>query len=115
MNRLIKELAKLPGIGPKTAQRLAFHLFTLPRDEVVGLATAMIEAKENLQYCEVCGHLTDESPCQICQDPSRDRHLLCVVEAPKDVIALEKAGNSKDFIMCSTACSRLWRLSVRKN
>ncbi|NLM36850.1 MAG: recombination protein RecR [Firmicutes bacterium] len=95
MSRLIKELAKLPGIGPKTAQRLAFHLFALPRDEVVALATAMVEAKENLQYCAVCGHLTDESHCQVCQDPTRERHLLCVVEEPKDVIALEKTREFK--------------------
>ena len=95
MRRLIKELAKLPGIGPKTAQRLAFHLFALPRDEVVGLATAMVEAKENLTYCAVCGHLTDESPCELCQDPTRDRHLLCIVEEPKDVIALEKTREFK--------------------
>ncbi|HBR35013.1 MAG TPA: recombination protein RecR [Firmicutes bacterium] len=90
MSRLIKELAKLPGIGPKTAQRLAFHLFELPRDEVTQLATAMVEAKENLKFCEGCGHLTEESPCRLCQDPMRDQHLLCVVEEPKDVIALEK-------------------------
>ncbi|MBA2132266.1 recombination mediator RecR [Capillibacterium thermochitinicola] len=95
MSRLIKELAKLPGIGPKTAQRLAFHLFAMPRDEVVGLATAMVEAKESLKYCDVCGHLTDESPCQVCQDSTRDRHLLCVVEEPKDVIALEKTREFK--------------------
>lgn len=90
MSRLIKELAKLPGIGPKTAQRLAFHLFELPRDEVVQLATAMVKAKESLKFCGVCGHLTEESPCRLCQDPTRDHHLLCVVEEPKDVIALEK-------------------------
>ena len=90
MSRLIKELAKLPGIGPKTAQRLAFHLFELPRDEVVQLATAMVKAKESLKFCRVCGHLTEESPCRLCQDPTRDHHLLCVVEEPKDVIALEK-------------------------
>ncbi|HHT49640.1 MAG TPA: recombination protein RecR [Firmicutes bacterium] len=90
MSRLIKELAKLPGIGPKTAQRLAFYLFELPRDEVVGLATAMVEAKDSLKFCAICGHLTDESPCRVCQDTTRDHHLLCVVEEPKDVIALEK-------------------------
>ncbi len=95
MSRLIKELAKLPGIGPKTAQRLAFHLFELPRDEVAQLAAAMVEAKDALEFCGICGHLTEESPCRICQDTTRDRHLLCVVEEPKDVIALEKTREFK--------------------
>ena len=95
MSRLIKELAKLPGIGPKTAQRLAYHLFEIPREEVVQLATAMIEAKDTLKFCEVCGHLTEDSPCQLCQDPTRERNLLCVVEEPKDVIALEKTREFK--------------------
>jgi len=95
MSRLIKELAKLPGIGPKTAQRLAFHLLELPRDEVTQLAAAIVEAKDALKYCAVCGHLTEESPCPICQDTTRDHHLLCVVEEPKDVIALEKTREFK--------------------
>lgn len=95
MSRLIKELAKLPGIGPKTAQRLAFHLLELPRDEVAQLATAIVEAKDALKFCAVCGHLTEESPCQVCQDTTRDHRLLCVVEEPKDVIALEKTREFK--------------------
>ena len=105
MSRLIKELAKLPGIGPKTAQRLAFHLFALPRDEVVGLATAMVEAKRSLKYCDICGHLTDESPCRSAKTPTRDRHLLCVVEEPKDVIALEKTREFKGLYHVSPRCA----------
>ena len=90
MSKLIKELSKLPGIGPKTAQRLAFYLFESSRDEVLKLASAMVEAKESLKFCDLCGHLTQDSPCQLCRDQSRDQQTLCVVEEPKDVIALEK-------------------------
>ena len=95
MSKLINELAKLPGIGPKTAQRLAFHLFESPRDDVVKLATSMVEAKETLKFCDVCGHLTENSPCELCQDETRDHKSLCVVEEPKDVIALEKTREFK--------------------
>jgi len=95
MRTLINELAKLPGIGPKTAQRLAFHLFTTPREEVQKLATAMLETKDQLTFCTICGHLTEESPCLLCRDPGRDHALLCVVEEPKDVIALEKTREFK--------------------
>lgn len=97
MNRLIDELSRLPGIGPKTAQRLAFHLFERSSEEVHRLAAAIIEAKERLSICDICGHLTEESPCQICADPIRDRGLICVVEEAKDVIALEK---TREFRGC---------------
>ncbi len=90
MKKLIAELSRLPGIGPKSAQRLAFHLFASPREEVLRLASAMVEAKDKLAFCKICGHLTDETICQICRDETRDRTLLCVVEEPKDLIALEK-------------------------
>ncbi len=90
MNKLIAELSKLPGIGPKTAQRLAFHLFERPREEVLRLASAMIEAKDKLEFCQICGHLTEKTPCLICRDEARDHELLCVVEEPRDVIAVEK-------------------------
>jgi recombination protein RecR len=90
MKKLIAELSRLPGVGPKSAQRLAFHLFASPREEVLRLASAMIEAKDKLAFCKICGHLTDETICQICRDETRDRTLLCVVEEPKDLIALEK-------------------------
>src|SRR5690554_5284468 len=90
MNKLIAELSKLPGIGPKSAQRLAFHLFECSREEVLRLASAMVEAKEKLNFCRICGHLTEKTPCKICRDEARDHKLLCVVEEPRDVIALEK-------------------------
>jgi recombination protein RecR len=90
MNRLIHELAKLPGVGPKTAQRLAFHVLNLTAPEVARLAEALVEAKQKIGFCEVCGHLTEVSPCRLCTDPKRETTLLCVVEEPKDVIAMEK-------------------------
>ncbi|HEY8344024.1 MAG TPA: recombination mediator RecR [Bacillota bacterium] len=90
MNKLIAELSKLPGIGPKSAQRLAFHLFESSKEDVARLAKAMIEAKDKLGFCQRCGHLTERDSCEICQDESRNHGLICVVEEPKDVIALEK-------------------------
>ena len=90
MNRLIDELAKLPGIGPKSAQRLAFHLFECSKEDVLRLTNAMVEAKDKLRFCKICGHLTERDSCQICRDESRDHGLVCVVEAPKDVIVLER-------------------------
>lgn len=90
LTKLVSELAKLPGIGPKTAQRLAFHLLDRPEDDVARLASAMVEARRKVTHCTKCGHLTEESPCVICQDETRDKGLLCVVEEPKDVIAMER-------------------------
>lgn len=90
MTRLIQELSKLPGVGPKTAQRLAFYILTLSEDEVGKIAEALLTAKHKIGFCEVCGHLTETSPCSICENQSRDRTLLCVVEEPKDVIAMER-------------------------
>ncbi|MGD8400317.1 MAG: recombination mediator RecR [Bacillota bacterium] len=90
MNRLIHELAKLPGIGPKTAQRLAFHVLNLPETEVTKLAEALVEAKHKMGFCEICGALTENSPCGLCLDSKRETTVLCVVEEPKDVIVMEK-------------------------
>jgi recombination protein RecR len=90
MTRLIHELAKLPGIGPRTAQRLAFHVLTLSGEEVGKLAEALLEAKQKIGFCAVCGQLTETSPCSVCQDAGRDRSLICVVEEPKDVVVMEK-------------------------
>jgi len=89
--RLIEELSRLPGIGPKTAQRLAFHLVTAPPETAAGLAQAILEAREKLGRCSVCANITDEDPCPLCRDPGRDRRLICVVEQPRDLVALEKA------------------------
>jgi recombination protein RecR len=88
--RLIGELSKLPGIGPKTAQRLAFHLIRAPREQSEHLADAMLSAKDKIVYCSVCCNITDANPCRMCQDPARDPSMICVVEHPKDVVAMEK-------------------------
>lgn len=88
--RLIGELSKLPGIGPKTAQRLAFHLIRAPRERAEQLAEALVYAKDRIVYCSVCCNITDADPCRMCVDPSRDPSVICVVEHPKDVVAMEK-------------------------
>ncbi len=90
LNRLIVELSKLPGIGGKTAQRLAFHILSMPDEEAKGIAEAIVAAKENMHYCSVCGNLTDTDPCDICSDTSRDKTTICVVENPRDVSAMER-------------------------
>lgn len=88
--RLIEELTKLPGIGPKTAQRLAFFILAMPWEEAKGLAQAIVDARERTRYCSICCDLTDTDPCRLCADPRRDASLLCVVEEPKDVVAIER-------------------------
>lgn len=93
--RLVEELTKLPGIGPKTAQRLALYIVSAPVEEARALAEAVINAKEKTRYCSVCCNLTDVDPCRLCSHEGRDRSLLCVVEEPKDVIALEKTREYK--------------------
>ncbi|MDN5346552.1 MAG: recombination protein RecR [Clostridia bacterium] len=88
--RLIEELHKLPGVGPKTAQRLAFHILHRPEEEVRALAEAILEARAKVHYCSVCANLTDVDPCRFCSDPERDQTVVCVVEEARDVVALEK-------------------------
>lgn len=88
--KLINQLSRLPGIGVKTAQRLAFHIMSMDDEEAKKLADAITEAKEKLRYCSVCGNLTDTDPCGICSDRSRRQDVICVVESPKDVMAMER-------------------------
>ena len=88
--RLINEMSKLPGIGSKTAQRLAFYILSLEDKEAEQLAQSILTAKREMRYCSVCGNLTDTDPCSICSDPSRDGTEICVVESPKDVMAMER-------------------------
>ncbi|MGI6737582.1 MAG: recombination mediator RecR [Anaerovoracaceae bacterium] len=90
LQRLIAELARLPGIGEKTAQRLAFHILSLSDGAASSLAEAITRAKEEMTYCSVCGNLTDRDPCRICADEERDRRTICVVESPQDVAAMER-------------------------
>ena len=95
LNKLINELGKLPGIGGKTAQRLAFHVLSLTDREAEVLAESIVEAKRSLHYCSVCGNLTDKDICSICSDGSRDRTVICVVETPQDVMAMERIREYK--------------------
>ena len=95
LNRLINELGKLPGIGGKTAQRLAFHVLSLTDREAETLADAIVEAKRSLHYCSVCGNLTDKDVRGICSDASRDKTVICVVETPQDVMAMERIREYK--------------------
>jgi recombination protein RecR len=90
VQRLVTELSKLPGIGNRTAQRLAFHLLRTSPEDANALAEAIVEVKEKIGLCEICFNLTDEPRCRICQDPRRDHELVCVVEEPSDVIPMER-------------------------
>lgn len=90
ISKLMESFMRLPGIGPKTAARLAFFVLGMKEDTVLEFAKALVDAKRNLSFCSNCGHITDVDPCHICQDPKRDRTTICVVQDPKDVIAMEK-------------------------
>ena len=90
--RLIDALQRLPGIGPKTAQRLTFYLLKRPGAEVRELGDALVAMKEKIAYCRVCFNVTDEDPCRICSDPRRDPDVICVVEEPNDLLAMERTG-----------------------
>jgi recombination protein RecR len=89
---LIDELGRLPGIGPKSAQRLAFHILQAEPVDVRRLAEVLVTVKERARFCSTCGHVTEEEECRICRDPRRDPHLLCVVEESRDVIAIERTA-----------------------
>ena len=95
ISKLMDSFMKLPGIGPKTAGRLAFFVLSMKEDTVLDFAKALVDAKRNLRFCSVCGHITDIDPCHICQDTQRDGSIICVVQDPKDVIALEKMRDFK--------------------
>ena len=92
ISRLIEELSKLPGIGPKTAQRLAFHIINMPKDQASGLASAIVDARENIRYCSQCFNLTDSELCPICRNEKRSKKTIMVVETPRDLAAYEKTG-----------------------
>jgi recombination protein RecR len=87
---LIDELGRLPGIGPKSAQRIAFHILAADPTDVLRLADVLREVKERVRFCTICGNVTEDEQCRICRDPRRDPSILCVVEEPKDVIAIER-------------------------
>ena len=93
--RLIDALQRLPGIGPKTAQRLTFFLLKRPIDEVRELSASLMAVKERIVYCSICFNVTDQDPCRICADPARDGAVVCVVEEPNDLLAMERTGEFK--------------------
>jgi recombination protein RecR len=95
LNKLIEHFGKLPGIGPKSAERLAFHILKAKPAEAMALAEAIKNVKTRIKRCEICFNYSEQSICQICADPGRDKTLICVVEQPKDVIKLEKTGACK--------------------
>jgi len=90
IEKLIEEFAKLPGIGRKTAQRLALFVLNLPKEEVEEFADALVKARGTIKYCSTCGSFTDTDPCSICSNPNRDKSIICVVENPKDIMTMEK-------------------------
>ena len=92
ISKLIEEFSRLPGIGPKSAQRLAFHLIHMPREQVRELADSMVEARENVRYCQRCQTLTDRDVCPICSNSKRDQGTIMVVETTRDLAAYEKIG-----------------------
>ena len=95
LNELIDQFSKLPGIGPKTAERLAFHVLKSKADEALALAHAITEVKNNIRQCKICFNLAEADTCRICSDPARDHSIICVVEQSRDVISLEKTGLCK--------------------
>lgn len=95
LNKLIEQFGKLPGIGPKTAERLAFHILKAEPDQAMSLAQAISDVKTKIKRCETCSNLSEQPICQICSDPRRDKTMICIVEQPKDIISLEKTGSCK--------------------
>lgn len=93
IQRLVRELSKLPGIGQKTAARLAFHILRSPTEQARSLAIALVEVKEKIRLCSTCMNLTELDPCELCQDPARDRNTLCIVAHPPDLLAVERTGS----------------------
>lgn len=90
---LIEKLSKLPGIGPKSAERIAFFLLKDSKENVISLANAIVKMKQRSKFCKICSNLAEEDTCSICQDIKRDKSVVCVVEHPKDIVAIEKAGS----------------------
>jgi recombination protein RecR len=97
LNNLIEYLSKLPGIGPKSAQRLAFHILRMDEEKAVALAKAIVNAKRNIGVCKRCGNLSEGPLCLICQDASRDKHVLCVVEQAKDIMPMERSHSFRGY------------------
>ena len=95
LTRLVEALQKLPGIGAKTAQRLAFHILKTPREQIESLAAALVEVKDKVAFCSICCNIADHDPCSLCEDSDRDRTAICVVEEPANVMTIERTGRFK--------------------
>ena len=95
LQNLIEEFQKLPGIGSKTAQRLAYHVLNLPKESAQRFANAIVDAKEKISYCKICQNFSDKDVCSVCKNPARDKGVICVVENPRDVIQMEKTNEFK--------------------
>ncbi|ACS98826.1 recombination mediator RecR [Paenibacillus sp. JDR-2] len=95
--KLIDAFTRLPGVGPKTAARLAFHVLRMKEDDVIDFAKALVSVKRNLTYCSVCCNITDTDPCRICQDKTRDNSVICVVQESKDLVAMERTKEFQGF------------------
>jgi len=104
LSRLIEALHRMPGIGPKMAQRLAYYLLRASTEEAQALAQAIVAVKEEVVLCSICQNTADTSPCALCQDPTRDRSIICVVEEPLDVLALERSGAFKGLYHVLHGC-----------
>ena len=115
ISRLIEEFSKLPGVGRKTAQRLAFHVINMNMNDVEALSKAIVDAKKEIRYCSVCYNITDKAVCSMCSNKNRDDSIICVVEDPRDVAAMEKTKefNGKYHVLCWD-CRRLLQLSQTK-
>ena len=97
LDSLIREFSRLPGIGSKSATRLAFHILKMPADQVEHLSRAIVELKKNIRSCSICGGISDEEICRVCSSPDRDSTILCVVEEPEDMISIERTGVFRGF------------------
>ncbi|MDQ1910976.1 recombination mediator RecR [Paenibacillus sp. GD4] len=97
ISKLIDAFSRLPGVGPKTAGRLAFHVLRMKEEDVIDFAKALVNVKRNLHYCSVCCNITDTDPCRICQDKSRDASIICVVQEPKDLVAMERTREFQGY------------------
>ncbi len=104
LQQLIEEFSRLPGIGRKSAQRLALFILKQPRDEVVRMAKALVSVKDKIRYCSTCYNITEADPCVICSSPKRERNVICVVEEPNDVIALEKTNEFRGLYHVLGGC-----------
>ena len=106
VERLIEEFAKLPGIGQKTAQRLAFHIINMPEEQVESLSAAITDAKKNIRYCKSCYTITDQELCPVCASPKRNHKLIMVVETPRDLAAYERVGQYQGCLLYTSPSPR---------